>query len=103
MERSDSNKKLAKEAKVSEKQALEFLKKQAVWQIYLPAPKKIIRPRFDVSAKDKVHQADLLFLPHDTVKAGRVNKTYRYALTLIDVGTIQRSRTLNFKRQQRSC
>ena len=80
-------KKLAKEAKVSEKQALEFFKKQAVWQIYLPAPKKIIRPRFDVSAKDEVHQADLLFLPHDNVKAGRVNKTYRYALTLVDVGT----------------
>ena len=33
-----------------------------------------------MSAKDEVHQADLLFLPHDTV--GRVNKTYRYALTL---------------------
>ena len=80
-------KKLAKEAKISEKQALEFLKKQAVWQIYLPAPKKIIRPRFDVSAKDEVHQADLLFLPHDTAKVGRVNKTYRYALTLVDVGT----------------
>ena len=47
----------------------------------------IIRPRFDVSAKDEVHQADLLFLPHDTVKVGRVNKTYRYALTLVDVGT----------------
>ena len=76
-------KKLAKEAKVSEKQAFEFLKKQAVWQIYLPAPKKIIRPRFDVSAKDEVHQADLLFLPHDTVG----KKTYRYALTLVDVGT----------------
>ena len=58
-----------------------------MWQIYLPAPKKIIRPRFDVSAKDEVHQADLLFLPHDTVKVGRVNKTYRYALTLVDVGT----------------
>ena len=27
------------------------------------------------------------FLPHDTVKVGRVNKTYRYALTLVDVGT----------------
>ena len=80
-------KKLAKEAKVSEKQALEFIKKQTVWQIYLPAPKKIIRPRFDVSAKDEVHQADLLFLPHDTVKVGRVNKTYRYVLTLVDVGT----------------
>ena len=75
--------KLAKEAKVSQKQALEFLKKQAVWQIYLPAPKKIIRPKFDVSAENEVHQADLLFLPHDIV--GR--KTYKYALTLVDVGT----------------
>ena len=82
MEKSDSDKKkLAKEERVSE-QAFEFLKKQAVWQIYLPAPKKIIRPRFDVSAKDEEHQADLLFLPHDTVG----NKTYRYALTLVDVG-----------------
>ena len=58
-----------------------------MWQIYLPAPKKIIRPRFDVSAKDEVLQADLLFLPHDTVKVGRINNTYKYALTLIDVGT----------------
>ncbi len=61
-------KKLAKAAKVSDKEALEFLKKQAVWQVYLPAPKKIIRPRFDVSTKNEVHQADLLFLPHDTVR-----------------------------------
>lgn len=75
--------KLAKEAKVSQKQALEFLKKQAVWQIYLPAPKRIIRPKFDVSAENEVHQADLLFLPHDTI--GR--KTYKYALTVVDVGT----------------
>ena len=30
--------KLAKEAKVSKKQAFEFLKKQAVWQIYLIWP-----------------------------------------------------------------
>ena len=76
-------KKLSKAAKVSDKRALEFLKKQAIWQIYLPAPKKIIRPRFDVSAKNEVHQADLLFLPHD--KVGR--KTYKYALTVVDVGT----------------
>ena len=51
-----ANEKIAKGAKVSEKQALEFLKKQAIWQIYLPAPKKIIRPRFYVSAKDEVHK-----------------------------------------------
>ena len=79
--------KLSKEAKVSKKQALEFLKRQAVWQIYLPPPKKIIRPRFDVSAENEVHQADLLFLPYDTVKVGRINKTYKYALTLVDLGT----------------
>ena len=34
-----------------------------------------------------MHQADLLFLPHDTVRVGRVYKTYKYALTLADVGT----------------
>ena len=80
-------KKLSKEAKVSEKQAFEFLRKQAIWQIYLPAHQKIIRPRFDVSAKDEVHQADLLFLPYDTIKVGRTNKTYKYTLSLVDVGT----------------
>ena len=58
-----------------------------MWQIYLPAPKKIIRPRLNVSAKNEVHQADLLLLPHDTVTIGRLNKTYKYALTLVDVGT----------------
>ena len=79
--------KLSKEAKVSKKKELEFLKRQAVWQIYLPSPKKIIRPRFDVSAENEVHQADLLFLPYDTVKVGRINKTYKYALTLVDFGT----------------
>ena len=79
--------KLSKEAKVSKKKALEFLKRQAVWQIYLPPPKKIIRPRFDVSAENEVRQADLLFLPYDTVKVGRINKTYKYALTLVDLGT----------------
>ena len=64
-----------------------FLKKQAIWQIYLPAPKKIIRPRFDVSAENELHQANLLFLPYDTVKVGRINKTFKYALTLVNLGT----------------
>ena len=79
--------KLAKEAKVSKKQALEFLLRQAVWQIYLPAPKKIIRPRFDVSAENEVHQADLLFLSYDTVKVRKINNTYKYALSLVDLET----------------
>ena len=32
-------------------------------------------------------QANLLFLSFDTVKVGRTSKTYKYALTLVDVGT----------------
>ena len=34
-----------------------------------------------------MHQADLLFLPYDTVNIGRLNKTFKYALTLVDIGT----------------
>ena len=34
-----------------------------------------------------MQQADKLFLPFDTVKFWRTNKTYKYALTLVDVGT----------------
>ena len=64
-----------------------FLKKQTIRQIYLPAPKKIIRPKFDVSAENELHQANLLFLPYDTVKVGRINKTFKYALTLVNLGT----------------
>ena len=76
-------KKLALAAKVSEDHAKNWLKKQAIWQIYLPAPRQIPRPKFDVSVPNKVHQADLLFLPHDRV--GR--KTYKYALTIVDVAS----------------
>ena len=40
--------KLASAAKVSKDEAKDWLKKQALWQIYLPAPKRIPRPRFNV-------------------------------------------------------
>ena len=39
--------------------------KQAIWQIYLPARKNIPRPTFDVQSPNAIHQADLLFIPHD--------------------------------------
>ena len=76
-------KKLAVAAKVPEVVAKEWLFKQALWQIYLPAPRYIPRPKFDVPTPNKVHQADLLFLPHD--KVGR--STYKYALTVVDVAS----------------
>ena len=78
-------KKLAAAAKVSEETAKKWLFRQALWQIFLPAPKRIPRPRFDVSTPNKVHQADLLFLPHDKLPRGR--KVYKYALTVVDVAS----------------
>ena len=76
-------KKLASAAKVPEDVTKEWLKKQAIWQIYLPAPRHIPRPKFDVRAPNEVHQADLLFLPHDRVGW----RTYKYALTVVDVAS----------------
>ena len=70
-------------AKVSECDARDWLKRQAIFQIYLPAPRHIPRPKFDEDTPNAVHQADLLFLPHD--KVGR--KTYKYALTIVDVAS----------------
>ena len=79
--------KLAKQAKVSKKQALEFLKKQAVWQIYLPPPKKIIRPRFARPPQMKFIR-QICCLSHDTVN----RKTYKYALTVVDIESIVSNR-----------
>ena len=76
-------KKLADKAKVSEKEVKKWLSKQAVWQVYLPPPKHIRRPKFDIETPNEVHQADLLFLPHDKVN----RKTYKYALTVVDVAS----------------
>ena len=65
--------KLAQAAKVSENIAEKWLEKQALWQVYLPPPKYVPRPRWTVNKPNQIHQADLLFLPHDTFK----RKTYR--------------------------
>ena len=79
-------KKLSKETRVSEKTVREWLKRQALWQIYLPPPKYIPRPtsvNSTIAVPNNMHQADLLVLPHD--KVGR--KTYKYALTVVDVAS----------------
>ena len=75
--------KLSQAAQVSEDTAKKWLEKQALWQIYLAPPEYIPRLRWTVSKPNQVHQADLLFLPHDTFK----RKTYRYALVVIDVAS----------------
>ena len=75
--------KLADTAGVSENEAKEWLKKQALWQIYFPSPRYIPRPHWTVDKPNEIHQADLLFLPHDTVR----RKTFKYALVVIDVAS----------------
>ena len=48
----------------------------------MPAPHRIPRPKFDVPTPNNAHQADLLFLPHDTLGRGR--KTFKYTLTVVN-------------------
>ena len=76
-------KKLAAAGRVTEETAKGWLRKQTIWQVYLPVPRYIPRPSFTVNTPNEVHQADLLFLPHDTVR----RKTYRYALTVVDIAS----------------
>ena len=76
---------LSATAKVSENAARGWLKKQSIWQIYLPASRHILRPKFDIATPNEVHQTYLLFLPHDRLPRGR--KTYKYALTIVDVAS----------------
>jgi len=78
-------KKLAKAANAPEEAAKKWLIRQALWQIYLPAPKRIPWPKFDVPMPNRVHQADLLFLAHD--KLPRARKVFKYALTVVDVAS----------------
>ena len=78
-------KKLALAADVSEEDAKSWLKKQAIWQIYLPAPKYIPRPKFNIIIPNEAHQSDLLFLPHDRLPRGR--KIFKYALTVVDIAS----------------
>ena len=76
-------KKLTDAAKAPENVVKQWLYKQAIWQIYLPAPRYVPRPKFDVATPNSVHQADLLFLPHDKLR----RKTYKYALTVVDIAS----------------
>ena len=76
-----------------------WLAKQALWQVHLPAPKSIAYPHFRVTEVNKIHQADLLYLPHDKV----YQNTYKYALNIIDIASrYKASRPLKTKKPRRS-
>ena len=86
--------KLAKASGSTKEEAEKWLLKQPLYQIYLPAPKYILRPNASMSLFAKpndIHQSDLLSLPHDKFK----KKTYKYALNIVDV--VSRYNTKNSK------
>jgi len=76
---------LAEAAKVPEDAAKKWLIRQALWQIFLPASRCVPSPKFDVATPNSVHQADLLFLPHNKLPRGR--KIHKYALTVVDIAS----------------
>ena len=74
-----TNVKRASAAKVKKTTTANWLSKQAIWQIYLPRPSHVNFSHFDVFVPNEVHQADILFLPHDN--------GFKYALTVVDVAS----------------
>ena len=74
---------LQKESGEPLKVVKEWLAKQALWQVHLPYPKRIDHPHYYVTEVNKIHQADLLYLPHDKVYQNK----YKYTLNVIDVAS----------------
>ena len=60
-----------------------WLAKQALWQVHLPKPKHVDYAHFYVTKPNQLHQADLLYLPHDKV----YQNTYKYALNVVDIAS----------------
>ena len=72
-----------------------WLAKQALWQVHLPRPKRIDYAHFYVTKVNKIHQADLLYLPHDKI----YQSTYKYVLNVIDIASgCKASRPLRTKK-----
>ena len=74
---------LREATKLPLKQVKAWLAKQALWQVHIPPPKRIDHPHYYVTEVNQMHQADLMYLPHDKV----YQTTYKYTLQVIDVAS----------------
>ena len=59
------------------------LSRQAFWQVYLPAPKRVYRPHYQVNIPNKMHQFDLLYMPSDSLYGSK----YKYIPAGIDAAS----------------
>ena len=74
---------LLKKTKIGKKWVIQWISLQALWQVFLPDPKHIVRRHFDITKVNQMHQVDLLYLPHDTV----YGNIYEYVLCVEDVAS----------------
>ena len=74
---------LDKITSMSKKDIKLWLAKQALWQVYIPPPKEVNHPHYDVTEPNKQHQFDILYMPHNLFEGN----TYKYVLTGIDVAS----------------
>ena len=80
--------KIPKASGSTKEEAEKCLMRQPFYQIYLPPPKYIPRPNASMSLHAKpndIHQADILYLPHDKYKYKK--KIYKYASKIVDVAS----------------
>ena len=78
--------KLSKGSGSTKEEAEKWSLRQPLYQIYVPPPKCIPRPKPSMSLHAKpndIHQADILYLPHDKYE----KKIYKYALNIVDVAS----------------
>ena len=61
----------------------QWVSRQAFWQVYLPAPKRVDRPHYQVTTPNEMHQFDLLYMPSDTLYGNK----YKYILAGIDAAS----------------
>ena len=86
---------LRKETGLPVKKVKAWLVKQTQWQVHQPKPKRIDYAHFYVTKVNEIHQADLLYLPHDTL----YQSTYKYVLNVIDIASgYKASRPLKTKK-----
>ena len=61
----------------------QWLSQQAFWQVHLPAPKRVDKPHYQVTAPNEMHQFDLLYMPSDTLCRNK----YKYIPAGIDAAS----------------
>ena len=76
-------KKLRQYSKEKPKVIKKWLSWQAFWQVHLPSPAHVDRPRYEVAFPNEMHQFDLLYMPSGTLYGNK----YKYILAGIDAAS----------------